>query len=233
VPRDAVTHVVKLRELVLVDLRAPLEACIKLIFWQRRRCLAVPLKPNANRLCFAAAVPVAFTHAASTQVLVEFTSLQDRVCHCPRIVPPDFFRNATEKLERLCHAFKDGFSPLSRQSNREGSVRIRPHQNQHVDLATTARKVDVNLAEVRFNTLSRIMIQRNERLAFRLPMLLHKATHRVVAALVTPAIASIVAVLIPQPLEDSHRRMTLLRRRRLIPLHNLQNLSLERSQLRG
>jgi len=37
-------------KLVLVDLHIPLGTCIKLIFWQRRRRLAVPLNPNANRL---------------------------------------------------------------------------------------------------------------------------------------------------------------------------------------
>ena len=93
----------------------------------------------------------------------------------------------------------------------------------------------MNLAEVCFDTLARIMIQRNERLTFRLAMLLHKATNRIVSALVTApfTLAVIVAVLITQPLEDSHRRVTLLRRGRFIQLQNLKNPSLKRPQLRS
>jgi hypothetical protein len=126
---------------------------------------------------------------------------QNGVCHCPRIIPPDFFRHATKELKRLSHAFQNRLGPLSRERDRKRSVRIRPHQNQHVDLATSVGKVDLNLAEVSFHTLARIMIQRNERLAFRLTMLLHKATHRIVAALVTVAVTVAGNVFVPQPLE--------------------------------
>ena len=93
----------------------------------------------------------------------------------------------------------------------------------------------MNLAEVCFDTLPRIVVQRNERLSFRLAMLLHKATHRIVSALVTApfTLTAIVAVFVPQPLENPHRRVTLLRRGRFIQLQNLKNPSLERSQLRS
>lgn len=103
-------------------------------------------------------------------------------------------------------------------------------RKRHVDFAATVREVDLNLAEVCFDTLPRIVIQRDEGLAFRLAMLLHKATHRIVSALITTFVASIVTVLIPQPLENPHRRMTLLRWRRLILFQNLKNPSLEWSQ---
>ena len=112
-----------------------------------------------------------------TCVDLPLASRQYRVCHRPGIVPPDFFRNTSEEFECLSHALQNRFGPLSRESDRERSVRIRPHQNQHVDLATSIGKVDLNLTEVGFNTLSRIVIQRNERLAFRLTMLLHEATY--------------------------------------------------------
>ena len=164
-----------------------------------------------------------------TLIDLPLTACQHRVRHGPRVVPPDFFRHTAKELECLRHAFQNRFSPLSRQSDREGSIRIRPHQNQHVDLPASVRKVDLNLAEVRFDTLAWIVVQRNERLAFRLTMPLHKATHRIVAPLVTPD----VRVLVPQPLEDPHRRVTLLRRGRLILFQDLQNPSLERPQLRS
>ena len=70
------------------------------------------------------------------------------------------------------------------------------------------------------------MIQRNERFAFRLSMQLHETTNRVVSALITP----LVTVFIPQPLENPHRRMTLLRRSGHVLFQNLQNPSLERSE---
>jgi hypothetical protein len=151
------------------------------------------------------------------------TPAQEFFSHGLGIIPPDFFRHMAEELKRLRHTFQDRLRPLRRQRDREREIGIRPHQDQHVDLASAFGKVHGNLAEVRFDPLTRPMIQRNERLAVPLPMAIHKPPHRVIAAR--------VIMLVPQPLEDPHPRMPLLRRRGFILLEYLKNQIVKRFQL--
>ncbi len=67
-----------------------------------------------------------------------------------------------------------------------------------------------------------IVIQWDECLAFFGPMLLDEPADRIVTAC--------IAVLVPQPFKDPHRRMPLLRRLRLVIGENLQNPIMKRSQ---
>ncbi len=144
--------------------------------------------------------------------------------HGLRVVPPDFSWHAVKEFEGLHHAFQNRFGPFRRQSDRKRRVRVRPDQNQHRNLSPPVGEVDVNLAEVRFQPLAGIVIQRDKRLAFIDPMLLDEPANRVVSAF--------VGVFVPQPLEDSHRGMPLLRRGRLVLGQNPPNQIMKRPQLR-
>lgn len=143
------------------------------------------------------------------------TPTQERLGHRFGIIPPDFLRHRSEKVKRLRHAFQDRFGPLRRQCNRERGVGIRPDQNQHVDLQPALRKVHRNLAEVRFDPLTRRMIQGDEGLGLVFPMAIHKPPHGVIAAGIT--------FFIPESLENPHPRMPLLRRLRFVVLKDLQD----------
>jgi len=142
--------------------------------------------------------------------------------HRGRIVPPDFSRHTVEKLKRLHHAFKNRLGAFGWQRDRKWRVGVRPDQNQHRNLSPPIGKIDGNLAEVRFQPLAGIVIQWDERLAFVGPLLLDEPANRVVPA---P-----VGVFVAKPLENSHRRMPLLGRLRLILGENLQNPLMKQSQ---
>ena len=139
-----------------------------------------------------------------TRVQSSLAADEQRCRHRLRIVPPDFSWKTFEKIKRLHHAFQNRLGPFRRKSDCKRCVGIRPYQNQDGNLPPTVRKVDVNLAEVRFQSLARFVVQRDKRLAFFGPMLLHEPPNRIVSALVLMFVA--------QPLEDPHRRVPLLRR---------------------
>ncbi|MDK1039652.1 MAG: hypothetical protein QGD91_12205 [Actinomycetota bacterium] len=138
------------------------------------------------------------------------------------IVPPDFSRHATKILEATNHPFEDRFSTLGRQGHRKRVVRVRPDKNQDRNGTATLGKIDVDLAEIRFHPLARIMAERNERLTLALTTLGHVTSHRVVAALIFLGF---------QPLEDPHRRVALFRRRLLVGRENLVDEANELAQL--
>jgi len=131
--------------------------------------------------------------------------------------------NRSWRLERLHHAFQNRFGSFGRQSDRKGCVGIRPHQNQHRDLSPPVGEIDINLAEVRFQPLTGFVIEWDERFALIDSMLPNESANRVVTAG--------IAVLIPQPFKDPHRRMPLFWRLRLVVGENLSYPLMKRSQL--
>jgi len=145
--------------------------------------------------------------------------------HGLRIVPPDFSRHAVKEFECLHHPFQNRFGSFRSQSDRKRRVRVRPHQDQHRNLSPSIGEIDIDFAEIRFQPLTRIVIQRDERLAFIGPMLFDKPANGVVTAR--------IALLVAQPLENPHRRMPLLRRLRLVVAENLQNPLMKRPQSGG
>lgn len=170
-----------------------------------------------------------FEHVVARQGCVSrvqfaITTAEQLSRHRRRVVPPHFSRNAIEELERLHHAFEDRFGPFGRQSDRKRRVGIRPRQNQHRHLPPAVGKVDGNLAEVRFQPLAGSVIERDERLAFFVAVLLDEPANRVVTAG--------VAVLVPQPFKQPHRRVPLLGRLRLVVGENLQDPVMKRTQPR-
>ena len=156
------------------------------------------------------------------RIHLTIASAQQLGRHGLRIVPPDFSRNTAEELEGLHHPFQNRFGSFRWQSDRKRRVRVRPHQDQHRNLSPSVGEVDIDFAEIRFQPLTRIVIQWDERLAFIRPVFLDKPANGVVTAR--------IAVLVPQPLEDPHRRMPLLRRLRLVVAENLQNPLMKRPQ---
>lgn len=169
-----------------------------------------------------------FEHVMAGQGRITFvelagTSRQQRRGHRFRVVPPHLPRDTAEELEGLRHPLQNRLGPLRRQSHGKGSVRIRPDQDQYVHLAAAGREIDLDLAEVRLDPLTRFVMQRDECLLRGPLVLIHEPPHRVVPAG--------VPMLIPQPLENPHPRVTLLRRSRLVLLEHRQDRLVKSPQL--
>ena len=86
-------------------------------------------------------------------------------------------------------------------------------------------EIDINLAEVRFQPLAGIVIQRDECFAFIDAVNPNESTNRVVAAK--------IAMLVPQPFKNPHRRMPLFGRLRFILVEDLKNSLMKRPQPGG
>ena len=93
------------------------------------------------------------------------TSLQDHGGDCLGIVPPDFLGNGSEELEGRDHAFEDCLGALKRQCQNEGIIRVGPGCDQERNKPSAVGKVDVDMAEIRFEALARKMAQRDESLS--------------------------------------------------------------------
>jgi hypothetical protein len=78
------------------------------------------------------------------------------------IVPPEFMRHATKEGESLGQAVQDGFGALTRQGDGEGAVRVAPGDQQHGNELAARREIDVDVAEVGFETLAGIVGERDE-----------------------------------------------------------------------
>ena len=105
------------------------------------------------------------------------TTGENRRRHGLRIVPPDLFGNTAEEVKRLHHTFQNRFGPLCWQRDRKRRVRVRPDQNQHVDLATTIREIHRDFAEVGLDPLAGCVIERNECLALIITVPNQKPPH--------------------------------------------------------
>ena len=261
--RHAVTHLIKTRCLVLVDLGLLINAGVKACGWQRPGPLAVAFETLADGLgvftrlaslvlqtartqvdvevgqvlllrywrgpaslqCLDAILHVRlfiaacrhtkqrFEHVVACQSLVTRMQLPlpataDRGRHRLGIVPPNFARHTAEELEPLHHAFEDRFGTFTRQSHSKRAIRVRPYQRQHGNLLATIGKIDVNVSEVRFQSLAWIMRQRDKSLDVLPSRFANVAAHGIVTTRET--------VLITQPFEDAAARMPLFGRRLFI-----------------
>lgn len=159
--------------------------------------------------------------------LIELTAPagEDRCGHGLGVVPPHLPGNAAKKLQPLRHPFRDRLSALRRQGDRERRVGIRPDQDQHVHLAAAVREIHLDLPEVRFDPLTRFVIQGNERLSLVLAMLEHEPPDR--------GVTPLVAMFSLEALVDPRHCVTLLRWRVLILTQKLQDQFVERTQLRS
>lgn len=148
-----------------------------------------------------------------TRMQLPLPAAEDRRRHCLGIVPPNFARHTAEEIEPLHHAFQDRFGSFAWQGDSERTIRVRPYQQQHGNLLTAVGKVDVDVAEVRFQPLPWIMRQRNKRLDVSALCFANVTAHGIVTATVTALIA--------QAFKDTLARVPLLGRRLFIVGKNL------------
>jgi len=98
------------------------------------------------------------------------------------VVPPDLVRNAAEEGEGLDQPMQDGLGAFGRQGQGEGVVGVGPGSNQHRDQLPARGEIDVDVAEVAFQSLAGIMGQGDEGLASLPPLPSNIAADRVVTA---------------------------------------------------
>jgi len=118
------------------------------------------------------------------------------------IVPPHLPRHTTEEGERLDQAVQDGLGAFGRQGHREGAVGVGPSRQQHGHEPATVGKIDVDVAEVGFETLSGIVVERDKRHPLRLSLRQQILPDALVAAG--------VGVLVAQTPENLGDRVSLL-----------------------
>ncbi len=141
------------------------------------------------------------------------------------IVPPHLPRHRSEEVEGFDQSVQDRLGAFRRQSDDERTVGIRPGRQQHRHEPPAAWKVDMNVSEVRFETLTRIVIERDERLAVGSLPGQHVAPD--------PIVTTGEAVFVAEPAKDLRRRVPLLARRGLVGAENLVNHRLQRIDDRG
>ena len=83
------------------------------------------------------------------------------------IVPPQLTRHTAEEGERLDQAMQDGLGAFGRYSDSERAIGIAPGGEQHGNEPATIGEIDVDVTEVGFEPLSRIVVERDERHALR------------------------------------------------------------------
>jgi hypothetical protein len=136
------------------------------------------------------------------------------------IVPPQFPRHRSEEVEGLDQPVQDGLGALGWQSDDERTIGIRPGREQHRHEPAAVREVDMDVAEVRFETLAGIVIERDERLAL--------GTLSGQNILTDPVVTAAVAVLVAEPAKHLGHRVPLLARGALVGAENLVDDRLER-----
>jgi hypothetical protein len=143
-----------------------------------------------------------------TPVDLACSALQQMWRHRRWIVPPHLAWHSAVERQRFHQAVQDRLGPLGRQGDGEGAIGKRPRHHQYGNVLTPVGEVHVDVAEVRFEALARIVVERYERLTLATPAFTHVETHTLVTAGVT--------VLVAQPAPDFARRVALLARRLLV-----------------
>ena len=138
------------------------------------------------------------------------------------IVPPHLTRHTAKEREGLDQAVQDRLGSFRGQGQHERAVRVSPGRDQHRHLPAPVREIDVDVTEVGFQALARIVIERDE----RLPALATLSTDIVPY----PLIAALVAVLGLQPPPQLLHRVPLLTRRLLVAGQDRIQDRLERIQ---
>jgi hypothetical protein len=141
-------------------------------------------------------------------------------CHRLRVVPPQLARHATKEGEGLDQSVQDRLGAFTRQSQGERTIGVGPGHHQHRHLLAAIGEVDIDVAEVCFETLSRSVVQRNERLAPAVILTEHIVPH--------PLVAPGKAVLITQTAKQLGHRVPLLAWRLGVTPKNLVNDRFER-----
>jgi hypothetical protein len=130
-----------------------------------------------------------------------------------RIVPPQFAGHTAEEGKGFDQAVQDRFGAFAGQRQSERAVGVGPGHQEHGHLPAAVGKIDIDVAEVRFEPLARIVVERDEGLALR-PSL----GENVVTNALVPAG---VAVLLTQAAHNLGDGVPLLARRIGIGAENL------------
>jgi hypothetical protein len=141
------------------------------------------------------------------------------------IVPPQLPRHRAEENEGFNQSVQDRLGTFRWQSDDERTVGIRPGRQQHRHEPPATWKVDMNVPEVGFETLTRIVIEWDERLALGSLPSQHVTPY--------PIVTAREAVFIAEPAKNLGRRVPLLARRVLVGAENRVNHWLERIDDRG
>jgi hypothetical protein len=128
--------------------------------------------------------------------------------HGARVVPPQLAWHAAEEGEGFDQAVQNGFGALGRHGDGERAVGVCPGDQQDGHPPPAVGEIDVDVAEVRLETLAGVVVERDKRHRLGSPL----APHVVADALV----AAGVAVLVAQATHDLGDRMSLLAGRRLV-----------------
>nr|WP_246539314.1 hypothetical protein [Telmatocola sphagniphila] len=140
------------------------------------------------------------------------------------IVPPEFPRRRTEEMESFDQTMQDRLGPFAGQRQHEGAIGVSPGRHQNGNQLATTGKIDVNVAEIRFESLTRLRLKGNKRLALDSMLRLHVNSDAIVA----PAIAMLIA----QPTVNLGRGVTLLAGSFSIAPQDLLNNRCERVEQR-
>ena len=106
-----------------------------------------------------------------------------------RIIPPHFPRYTVKKGKGLHHPRQNGLGPLGRQGHGKGKSRITPSGHQNRYLASSVRKIHIDMTEIRFQSPTGWMIQGNKGLPRPLALPLDIATHLIITPRIPPFIA--------------------------------------------
>ncbi len=115
--------------------------------------------------------------------------LKDQGCHRFGVVPPDSAGDAAEEVEGGDHAFEDGLGALERQRHDEGGVGVGPGRDEKGDEASAVGEVDVDVAEIGFESPAREVPQRDEGFLMSCPFPPQVALHLGVPASVVMLVA--------------------------------------------
>jgi hypothetical protein len=74
------------------------------------------------------------------------------------VVPPEFVRHAAKEREGFNQTVENGFGAFAGQGQSEGAVGVRPRDHQDRNELAAHREIDVDVTEVRFQALARVVI---------------------------------------------------------------------------
>jgi hypothetical protein len=80
------------------------------------------------------------------------------------IVPPEFVRHAAKESEGFNQTVQDRLGPFSRQGQGKGAVGVCPGDHQNGNELAALGEIDVDVTEVRFQALARVVVQRDKSL---------------------------------------------------------------------
>jgi hypothetical protein len=74
------------------------------------------------------------------------------------VVPPEFVRHAAKESEGFNQTVEDCLGPFGRQGQGKGAIGVRPSDYQDGNELATLGKIDVDVTEVRFQALPRVVL---------------------------------------------------------------------------